>query len=407
MSAPRVGPLPFAGQLATPHHGSYALVPHRPVTPNCTAVGMLWPSGDWVSKAQHGARRSLLETTKHVAFCSAHKAGHTLAEHLARHLHPFVKSSRFFGACSVALLRNTCQSNGLVVVIEREIFSMIGSGVLYHASGTEPWTRCRLHPCNSTTDPSCCYSCGECIAGLYGCNCGRLTPSCNAFTSQTWRMGAALSGRPTGIESFYESQGKPWALPVARETFGSIARPMHARYPEGAVCNEHLHLLYRRGLAATRWEPVVEWADPAARTAAVAAEMLRFLIKELPTVGPVNAALNGAEYSSCSLRLCLTDFTGGSEQFARSSRLILERAGVHRDNWPAAMEAMAQEDTSLHPSGHSTARVVPPAARADLEQEARQLDKELLGGLLSRQLYGTRCASAQPAEAEAGSDALG
>ena len=41
------------------------------------------------------------------------------------------------------------------------------------------------------------------------------------------------------------------------------------------------------------------------------------------------------------------------------------------------------------------------------QQEARQLDKELLGGLLSRQLYGTRCASAQPAEAEAGSDALG
>ena len=377
-----------------------ATVAHRPLAPNCKPIGLLWPAGDWVSRAT--SPRFMAETvapraplgpnaTRSVVFCSAHKAGHTLGVSLAARLRPFVPNAHFFEECSERNLRAACASGSFLVVIERDIFSMVGSGVLYHASGAEPWTRCRLHPCNQTIDASCCFSCGECILGTNRCNCSQLTPSCAAFTRPTWRMGAALAGLPTGVEAFYESKGVPWALPVARNAFESIARPLHARYPHGAVLSEHLHLLYRRGLAATRWEPTVEWADPAARTAAVAAELLRFLISELPRTAPLHAAL--PRYSACSLRLCLSQFTASSELFATSSRLILERARVPRHNWPAAMAALARADVSAHPSDHSTARIVPSAARAELEAEARRLDEELLDGLLRRQGYGSGCAS--------------
>ena len=51
---------------------------------------------------------------------------------------------------------------------------------------------------------------------------------------------------------------------------------------------------------------------------------------------------------------------------------------------------MSHEDVHVHPSGHA-AKVVPAAARAELEAEARQLDQTLLDGLLQRQGYGSGC----------------
>ena len=371
-----------------------SIVPHRPLYPNCNPVGMLWPSGDWVSRAAHSQRRLVAEAThaqtnvSRVLVCSAHKAGHTLGQAIAGDLRPYLPRSEFKEVCTSADLAAACAQAGLVIVIERDIYEMIGSGVLYHASGTEPWTRCRLQPCNTSgTDPSCCRACGECIAGPRGCNCGHFSPSCAGFIAGgTGRIGAALRGLPTGSEVFYASRGYQ-----PRVLFASLAQLMRKRYPGGQLAQEHLHLLYRRGLAAESWEPTVAWADRPALTAAVATETLRYLLTALPEIEPLHAHLG----SPCSLRLCLSQFTN---QFPDTAELILKRAGVSTNRWPAALAALSQEDISSHPSGHSTNRVVPSAARAEVEAEARRIDDELLGGLLGRQSYGSGCAS-KPAEA--------
>ena len=92
--------------------------------------------------------------------------------------------------------------------------------------------------------------------------------------------------------------------------------------------------------------------------------------------------------SHCSLRLCLSQF---KNQFSETAKLILKRAGVSTNRWPAALAALSQEDINSHPSGHSTNHVVPSAARAEVEAEARRIDDELLGGLLGRQSYGSGC----------------
>ena len=96
-----------------------AAVAHRPLAPNCKPIGLLWPAGDWVSRAT--SPRFMAETvapraplgpnaTRSVVFCSAHKAGHTLGVSLAARLRPFVPNAHFFEDCSERNLRAACAS---------------------------------------------------------------------------------------------------------------------------------------------------------------------------------------------------------------------------------------------------------------------------------------------------------
>lgn len=369
-----------------------------------------------------------------LALCASHKSGHTLSIGIARILTSggFVSevhtSSRFdershdsvhlrqrgvqdvnlshASWCSPQHVHRFCSqmmpsnafvplSTPLIIHIERDAFDLITSSVLYHASGTEPWTRCRLAPCNLTEDPSCCRSCGECIAGpatarsQSACSCGlagedeHVAASCRVFITSKLGELARVLDDPMSADVEVQADVYRGAEMRPRIMFRALAQPVISFYGSN-ISQLHLHLLYRRGLAIQTVQNQTRWVEPRAMTAAVATEMLRFLLSEWPGITRLHRALRQSAWP-CSLRLCLSQFMLGSASFDSTVESILERAGVPRSSWPQAKRALEKEDTHRYPSAHATVKLLPSNMRERIHSAVETLDATLLRGFFADQ----------------------
>jgi len=268
---------------------------------------------------------------------------------------------------------------------------MITSGVLYHASGTEPWTRCRLALCGDVnTDPSCCRACGECVklvGKLGNCDCGKagrdpaLAAGCrrNIDSAALRPFKLALNGfLPQSVASHY-----------AEETGGGLLEPRHFEALRGPVLShygtnvskEHMHVLYRKGLAL---DSTNRFVDHGAMVAAVAVEMLRFLTVEWPQMSTMHGALQNASWP-CGLHIPMSRFTKSSKSFDKSVETILRAARVPRERWPAAKDALKKGDIHRFPSRHSMNSVLLSDVYSVVQSAVEVLDAALLGGYLASQ----------------------
>ena len=119
-------------------------------------------------------------------------------------------------------------------------------------------------------------------------------------------------------------------------------------------------------------------------TAAVATEMLRFLLSEWPGITRLHHVLRQPAWP-CSLRLCLSQFMLGSASFDSTVESILERAGVPRSSWPQAKRALEKEDTHRYPSAHATVKLLPSNMRERIHSAVETLDATLLRGFFADQ----------------------
>ena len=297
----------------------------------------------------------------------------------------------------------------LIVLIERDLFELITSSVVYQASGTEPWTRCRLSVCNVKTDPSCCRACGECIglakSGNEGakCNCGlahsnpEVAGECRSWITAT--MGGLVQALENPQAVTYDPAVFNSSTMAPRAMFEALREPVLSFYGSN-YSTIHFHHMFRRGLTIETGSRGSRWAQPQAMVAAVAAEMLRFLLSEWPHVARLHNAVRPIRTAwSCSLRLCLSQFTASSDSYDLAIERILDRAGVQRADWPRAKTALAKEDTNRYPRTHSTAKVLSSDMRGKLQSTVETLDTSLLHGFFARHQseaqrgYGYACKS--------------
>ena len=296
--------------------------------------------------------------TRPAVWTAAHKAGHTLGVSLAARLRPFALSAHTFSrtAASATCVRRVRASGSFLVVIERDIFVDGRLRVLYHASGAEPWTRCRLHPCNQTIDASCCFSCGECIPGTNSCNCSQLTSSCAASPARRggwarrsracrpeWRRSTSAPGLGRGAQRLrVHCAAAARALPARRGPFRASAPSLPAR------ARRHQVGAYRR----------VGRPQRAHRGGGGRAAALPHLRASADGSARGAAALLGLQFA-----LCLFQFTASSELFATPPASYSSGRASRGTTGPPRWRRWRERTYRPTPSDHSTARIVPSAAR--------------------------------------------
>ena len=283
------------------------------------------------------------------------------------------------------------------------------SGFLYHArENGEPWTSCPLLPCGGLGEQSCCESC-QCSgceeARATGHSCERDADGfCVERLDQIGRVGRSIQfGRVTDIAaSFLASHGLTLprlpqlarAVREARSYQEFLAAGLTSWYEANRAAGQpsepsHAHGGERKEQAHGASNEVV---TPVALRLAMQAEMLRYVVSELPHAVALHEAARNS--SGCVVPLCLSWFMNGSLAFRQGVDLVLHRLGVNDSASLRVQNEMARHDISSHPTSHSTSKQTASGSSTALVHErlnrhlrvlASSLDEQILGGWLGRQ----------------------
>ena len=313
------------------------------------------------------------EAAGELHICSSHKAGYFIGHALQHALQmpqtPFnvtfgQTNGATHGVCNIASLAPLCASRhsnrSAVILLEREPFDMIISGLLYHATtNSEPWTKCTLKKCTLPQDRCCVAKC-DILARV--------------MNNETVR----------GTEWWEDKGCSPQSLSAVVLSGGWDAGP-----------GIEFATFLNRGLAANSWTPQVQWKNVRKVKSSVALQMLLWMMSLYPDAAEFHKELL-TKFPGCSIRKCLSSFMAVPAAFHSNVSDILAATEVADGERPKIQEELSKADTSEHPSKHATDGVVPHEGREALKAIARQLDEMYLGGWIARsyqdpELYGAQC----------------